>query len=58
MPSEDTDQNAPIVPVMTPMQNWATAIHELFITLVGVGFTEQQALYITMRVMGTPNGKA
>lgn len=30
----------------TPLASEAASMHELFITLVGAGFTERQALYL------------
>jgi hypothetical protein len=36
---------------VTPLAAGAAATHEMFLTLVGGGFTEQQALYIIAQIL-------
>jgi hypothetical protein len=43
---EGLDENS-----FTPMIQMATALHEMFIALRNAGFTENQALYITSKMV-------
>lgn len=36
---------------MTELGELATMLHETFLSLVAAGFTEQQALYMTVEIM-------
>ncbi len=42
--------------MQTPLQESATQVHELFVSLVGAGFAEDQALYLVAQMMGNANG--
>lgn len=35
----------------SPMVQLATALHEMFVSLLNAGFTENQALYITSKMV-------
>lgn len=35
----------------SPMVQLATALHEMFVSLMNAGFTENQALYITSKMV-------
>lgn len=36
---------------MTPLQMYAISLHELFVALLGAGFSEAQATYLTAQRM-------
>jgi len=44
--SKDFDQSA-----FSPLVQLATALHEMYLALIGSGFTENQALYLTSKMV-------
>ena len=44
--SEDIDESA-----FSPIIQLATALHEMYLALIASGFTENQALYITSKMI-------